>query len=433
MNNLKTILITDGGGRGAALVDKYGQSEQVGKILVVPGNDLMQINTTKSVVTYPDLKTTSVKEILEIAQLEKVDLVDVSQDNAVEVGLVNELNKIEIQTVGPTREAGQIEWDKAWAREFMKKYQIPSPEYSVYHSEEEALKDIRDPNRKWFVKASGLAEGKGALPAESSEELIAAIKEMAKFGPAGETILIEEWKTGEEFSAFALCDGENFVYVGSAQDHKRVNDGDTGPNTGGMGCVSNPRIVDQNIKKQVGEIFAKVIEGMKKEGRPYKGVLYLGGMVVKGEVFIIEFNARWGDPEAQVIIPSIKNDLYEINNAIILGKLNDLNLEIDNKIRVVVAAVAKGYPVDYSAVKGKRIFGIEEVVKTGVKVYGAGIKKAGNDWVINGGRILYVIGEGNNVIEAREKAYQAMKLISIEGDNLHYRTDIGWRDLERIK
>src|SRR3989344_3619645 len=194
MNNLKTILITDGGGRGAALVDKYGQSEQVGKILVVPGNDLMQINTTKSVVTYPDLKTTSVKEILEIAQLEKVDLVDVSQDNAVEVGLVNELNKIEIQTVGPTREAGQIEWDKAWAREFMKKYQIPSPEYSVYHSEEEALKDIRDPNRKWFVKASGLAEGKGALPAESSEELIAAIKEMAKFGPAGETILIEEWK-----------------------------------------------------------------------------------------------------------------------------------------------------------------------------------------------------------------------------------------------
>lgn len=430
---MNKVLITDAGGRGAALVDKYGQSKYVGKILVVPGNDLMQINTKVPVVTYPNLKTTSVKEILEICQKEKVDLVDVSQDNAVEVGLVNELNKIGIPVVGPTKLAGQIEWDKVWAREFMVKYQIPSPEFHIFESKEEALKYIENKDNKWFVKAAGLAEGKGALPAETKGQVIAAINEMGKFGKSGDKFLLEEWKIGEEFSAFALCDGESFKYAGSAQDHKRVNDADSGPNTGGMGCVSNPLIVDNNIKKQVEEIFQKVIEGMKKEGRPYKGVLYLGGMVVEGEVFIIEFNARWGDPEAEVLIPAIKNDLYEIDQAIISGKLNDLNLEMDNKVRVVVAAVSKGYPVNYSAVKGKKIYGIDDVIKSGVKIYGAGVKKVAEDYVVSGGRVLYLVGEGKDIIEAREKAYKAMELISIEGDNLHYRTDVGWRDVERMR
>ncbi len=440
-NRTKTVLITDGGGRGAALVDKYGQSEHVGKILVVPGNDLMQINTKKQVVTYPHLKTTSVAEILEICQKEKVDLVDVAQDNAVEAGLVDELLKNGTPVFGPTKLAGQIEWDKAWARDFMKKYNIPSPKFYTFTSAKEGIKfvkKIEDEGRnrergsnRWFIKASGLAEGKGAIPASSSSEAIAAIKEMGQFGKAGETYLIEEWLMGEEFSAFALCDGKDCKIVGFAQDHKRVNDGDKGPNTGGMGCVSNPLVVDTKIKKQVEEIFGKVMKGMKTEGRPYKGVLYLGGMVVNGDVYIIEFNARWGDPEAQVIIPSIKNDFTEIADAIIFGKLKSLEIDIDKKVRVVVAATAKGYPTDYPSVKGKKVFGIERVKKMGIKIYGAGIKKINMDYVVNGGRVLYIVGEGKDVMEAREKAYNAMKLISIEGDNLHYRTDIGWRDLER--
>lgn len=434
MSNLKTILITDGGGRGAVLVDKYGQSKYVGKILVVPGNDLMKINTDKEVVTFPDLKTTSVAEILEICKEENVDLVDVAQDNAVEAGLVDELNKIGIPAVGPTRKAGQLEWDKAWAREFMSKYQIPSPKYQVFNSEEEGIKFVKNHHgKKWFVKASGLAEGKGAIPANSKNEAIKAIKQMPKFGKAGETYILEEWLIGEEFSVFALCDGKDFKVVGYAQDHKRVFDGDLGPNTGGMGCVSNPLIVNAKIKKQVEDIFRSTVDGLRKEECPYIGVLYLGGMVVDGKVYVIEFNARWGDPEAQVIIPAIKNDFVDIGEAIIFYKIKGFKLEVDNKVRVVIAATAKGYPTDYSEVRGKKIIGLEKAIKMGVKVYGSGIKKDGRNWVVNGGRIFYVVAEGKDVTNAREKAYKAMAQIFIEGDNLHYRTDIGWRDVARLR
>lgn len=434
MNNLKTVLITDGGGRGAALVDKYGQSKYVGKILVVPGNDLMQINTDKKVITYPNLKTTSVEEIIEICKTEKVDLVDVSQDNAVAVGLVDELQSNGISTVGPSKDAGQIEWDKAWSREFMVKYKISTPEYHIFNSQKDGIEFAKkNDDKAWFIKAAGLAEGKGAIPGVNLKETISAIKQMPKFGISGQTYLLEEWLIGEEFSAFAICDGEDFVTVGFAQDHKRVNDGDMGPNTGGMGCVSNPLVVENKVKKQVNEIFTKVIKGMKKEGRAYKGDLYLGGMVVNSKVFIIEFNARRGDPETQVIAPSIKTDFYKIAQTVISGKLHDLKIKIDNKVRVAVAGCAKGYPIDYSKVKGKKIFGIEKAIKTGVKVYGAGIKKIGKDWVVNGGRVLYVVGEGKDVMEAREKAYDALGQINIEGNNLHFRTDIGWRDLARLR
>ena len=429
----QTVLVVDGGGRGAVLVDKYRQSKQVGKILVVPGNDLMQLNTKKEVITFPNLKTTSVAEILEIAKLEKVDLVDVAQDNAIEVGLVDELIINGIPVVGPTRAAGQIEWDKAWSRMFMGKYSIPSPKYQVFYTEKDGIDFVKSSSGKsWFVKASGLAEGKGAIPANNKKEAIEAIKQMKKFGRAGETYLLEEWLQGEEFSVFALSDGENFQVVGYAQDHKRVNDGDHGPNTGGMGCVSNPLIVDRSIKYQVSSIMEKAVKALKKEGRPYVGVLYLGGMIVDNKVNVLEFNARWGDPEAQVIIPSIKNDFFELADAIIMGELNEIKIETDKKVRVVVAATAKGYPTDYSKVKGKKVLGIEKAQKTSAKVYGAGIKKNGRDWVVNGGRVLYTVGEGKDVIDAREKAYRAMAQISIEGDNLHYRTDIGWRDMARL-
>lgn len=430
----KTVLVIDGGGRGAVLVDKYGQSEHVGRILVVPGNDLMQVNTKKKVKVFPYLKTTSVSEIIEIAKREKVDLVDVAQDNAVEVGLVDELQKVGISAVGPTRLAGQIEWDKAWSRKFMSKYQIPSPKYQIFKSQEEGIEFVKShPEKKWFVKTAGLAEGKGAIPASGLDESISAIKQMSKFGKSGEIYLLEEWLEGEEFSAFAFCDGKNFKIVGYAQDHKRVYDGDKGPNTGGMGCVSNPLVVNKSIKYQVSSIMEKTIKGLKKEGREYRGVLYLGGMVIDDKVFVIEFNARWGDPEAEVIIPAIKNDFIEIADAIIFGKLKNLKIEIDKEVRVVVAATAKGYPIDYSAVKGKKISGIEKAQNRGVKIYGAGIKKVDGKYVVDGGRVLFIVGEGKDVIEARDKVYKTMALINIEGNNLHYRRDIGWRDIERVQ
>lgn len=428
---MKTLLITDAGGRGAALVDKYGQSNQVGKILVVPGNDLMQINTTKEVITYPQLKTTSISEILEIIKKEKVDLVDVAQDNAVEAGVADEVFATGVLAFGSSKLSGQIEWDKAWARDFMKKYDIPSPLFYKFNNQEDGINFAKEnPNKRWFIKAAGLAEGKGVIPGVNLDETINAINSMAKFGKSGETYLLEEWLEGEEFSAFALCDGKDFVYIGSAQDHKRVFDGDTGPNTGGMGCVSNPLIVTEDIKVQINEIFTKAMEGMKKEKRPYKGVLYLGGMVVQGRVYVIEFNARWGDPEAEVILPSIKNDWYEVCNAVISGNLKSINLEIDKKVRVVVAVCSKGYPESYTEVKGKKITGIEEAART-AKVYGAGIRKSGKDFVVNGGRVLFLMAEGEDILEAREKVYSAISLINIDGNNMHFRKDIGWRDLER--
>lgn len=431
---LKTIMVIDGGGRGAALVDKYSQSEQVARILVVPGNDLMEANTEKPVLTHQHLKTTSVKEILEICTSEKVDLVDVAQDNAVEVGLVDELNKLKIPVFGPTKKAGQIEWDKAWARKFMQKRKIPIPVFYDFKSKKIGILKVKNlPDMKWFVKASGLAEGKGAIPAANVTEAISAIEQMKKFGKAGDVFLLEQWLIGEEFSAFAICDGENFQIVGFAQDHKRVFDGDLGENTGGMGCVSNPLVVDNNIKKQVKEIFTETVKGLKKEGRPYKGVLYLGGIVVAGEVIVIEFNARWGDPEAEALLPAIKNDYFKIAFDIAKGKLLKEKIRIDKKVRVVIAATAKGYPTDYSQVKGKKVLGIEKAIESGDKVYGAGIKKANGGYVVNGGRVLYIIGEGKNVAEARSKAYKAMKKIDIEGHNLHFRKDIGWRDIERVK
>ncbi|MBI2601128.1 phosphoribosylamine--glycine ligase [Candidatus Daviesbacteria bacterium] len=431
----KTVLITDGGGRGAALVDKYGQSKYVKKIIVVPGNDLMQINTKTQVKIFPDLKTTSISEILQICKKEKVDLADVAQDNAVEVGLTNELEKINITVVGPTREAGQIEWDKAWAREFMERNNLPSPAFKICTSEREGMDFLKkQKDSSWFIKASGLAEGKGALPARNNAEGIEKIKQLKSFGKAAQTYLIEEWLVGEEFSAFALCDGKDFIFVGCAQDHKRVNNFDQGENTGGMGCVSNPLLITDSIKKQINTIFRKTINGLIKEKRDYKGVLYLGGMVVLGKVYIIEFNARWGDPEAQVILPGIKNDLYKVSLAISNGKLNNLKIKTDHLVRVIVTAASKGYPVDYSKAKGKKIFGISEAVGIkGVSLYGAGIKRVGKDYLVNGGRVLYTVGSGKNVIEARMKAYQVMSLISIEENNLHYRTDIGWRDVERMR
>lgn len=432
------VLVIDAGGRGAALVDKYAQSEHVEKVLAVPGNDLMKINTDKTVKIYPQLKTTSIPEILKICDKEGVDLVDVAQDNAVEAGLVDALVQKGVPTVGPTRNAGRIEWDKAWARKLLERTGVLQPDYQVFDNFKAGEDYIKSqPNKTWFIKASGLAEGKGALPAESNKEALERIKELAKFGKAGENFLIEEWLVGEEFSAFAITDGKNYQFIGSAQDHKRVNDFDEGENTGGMGCSTPPLVLTKEMLKEVSKIIGDILVGLSLAGSPYKGILYLGGMVVrrknKLKVYVIEVNARWGDPEAQVLLPGMRGDLYEISMAVSEGKLNQMKVRMDNKVRVVVAGASRGYPADYSAVKGKEIYGLNQVREIeGIRLYGAGIKEVEGKYYANGGRLFYIVGEGKTVIEARRKAYEAMSMVYIEGNNLHFRTDIGWRDVARL-
>src|SRR5579859_6824695 len=342
MKERSTVVVIDGGGRGAALVHKYSQSPYVENIVAIPGNDFMQVNSGKEVQTHPELKTTDIQEILAICQRRNADLVDVAQDNAIAAGLVNRLIEAGIPVVGPTQEAGEIESSKAFSRKFLESLHIPQPEFKIFTNPQDGINYLNShKNQSWFVKASGLAEGKGALPAKSNKEAIERIRELGRFGSASSAYLLEEWLCGEngepteEFSAFAASDGQEFKILGYAQDHKRVFDNDEGENTGGMGCSSPPLVIDQNIENQIQNIFATTINGLRQVGRPYKGVLYLGGMIAqsRGEskVYVIEFNARWGDPEAQVIVPSIQNDFVELSEAIIYQELCRLNVQTDQK------------------------------------------------------------------------------------------------------
>jgi phosphoribosylamine--glycine ligase len=433
-----SVLVIDGGGRGATLVDKYLQSSDVGKVLAVPGNDMMKMSSQKAVVTFPNVKTTDVIEILKIAKDHKVDLVDVAQDDAVAAGVTNALLKAGVKVFGPTKEAGQIEWDKAWARNFMKKYNLPSPSFKICKSEKDGIGFVKSQkDQKWFVKASGLAGGKGAIYAKNNKEAIDAILQMKAFGKSGETFLIEECLVGEEFSSFAIVNSRDFIILGHAQDHKTVFENDKGPNTGGMGCSSPPLVITLKVKKQIKEILSKTVKGFAAEKRHYLGILYLGGMVDKNsKVRIIEFNARWGDPEAEVVLPAIKNDYFELVNMVLDGQIKNINLKKDNLYRVVVAATSKGYPDDYAKVVGKKIIGLDILSKKtdkNYKIFGAGTKTANGNYFAASGRLFYVMGEGRNVHEARKIAYNALSKIQVEGNNLHYRKDIGYKDVNRMK
>ncbi|MBI2594012.1 phosphoribosylamine--glycine ligase [Candidatus Daviesbacteria bacterium] len=432
------VAVIDAGGRGSALVDAYAKSDKVDEIIAIPGNDLMQINTKKKVRIFPHLKTTSKIEILKICKEYKVALVDIAQENAILAGVSDLLRKNNFKVFGPSRKAGQIEWDKSYAREFMLKYNLPAPKFWVFSNHSRAEKFLKSkPEQPFVIKASGLAEGKGVIIAQNIAQALNAVSEMARFGSSGETFLIEEFLEGEEFSSYAISDGKTFQYIASAQDHKRVFDGDKGLNTGGMGCSTPPLVINSNIQNQISDIFNRTFEGLKKENRPYSGILYLGGIVAKNKVNIIEFNARWGDPEVECILPGIKNDWFDVALSIAQDQFDKTKVNYNGKARIVVAAASKGYPGDYSNVKGKVINGFDNLIKTpGIKLYGAGVKEVGGRYLANGGRLFYVVAEGKNVIGARKKAYEALEKVFISGENgenlLHYRKDIGYRDVARL-
>lgn len=429
------ILIIGSGGREHVLANAYAKSEKVKKVFVVPGNNLMDFKNSK-IKIFPEIKSTDFDGILKLAKKYRVALVDVAQDDPLALGFVDKLEKTGIRAFGPRQKAAEIEWNKKWAREFTQKYHLPIPSFKSFDDEKKAVDYVKSlPEKVLYIKASGLAAGKGAIRAENKKEAIKAIKAMKQFGKSGETFLIEECLIGEEFSLFAICDGKKYQIIKAAQDHKTVYENDQGPNTGGMGCVAPTGIVNQKVLKEIeSKILKPFMFGMKKEDRDFSGILYLGGIVTKEGMKIIEFNARWGDPEAEVILPSIKTDYLRIAEAVIAKKLNKIKIKLDNKVRISIAGCSLGYPGDYSKVKGKEIFGLNKILKIkGVEIFGAGIKRVGSRFFADGGRIFHLVAEGKNILEAQKKAYSAMKLISIEGKNLHYRTDIGWRDVERLK
>ena len=429
------ILVIGQNGREHALAETYAKSKRVKQVVMTPGNGLTDFSNPK-IKNYPNVAMMDFDGIVEVCKKEKIDLVDVAQDDVIAQGYVDKLKKLGIRAFGPSRLASQIEWSKEWARNFMDKYRLPIPRFKIFTNPDAAVAYIYSLNEQIvYVKASGLAFGKGAIRAENKKESIEAVESMSQFGKAGETFLIEEYLIGEEFSLFAICDGANYKIVSFAQDHKTVYDADRGPNTGSVGSVAPAGVVSKDVLKDTQRnILKPFMEGMQKEGRPYFGILYLGGMLTADGVRIIEFNARWGDPEAEVIVPGIQTDYVDIVEAVLKGRLGTLALALDNKIRISIAGCSRGYPGNYSAVKGKEIFGLADAMKLpGISIFGAGIKREGRRFFANGGRVFHLVAEGENIIQARVRAYGAMAMISIDGNNLHYRTDIGWRDVERMR
>ena len=428
------VLILGSGGREHALSEIYCKSKSVKKVFVLPGNGLIDFKN-KKVELVSGIDIFDIEKIINFCKKQNIIHVDVSSDDPIAKGFVDKLNNADVYAFGPSKASSEIEWSKKWARYFMQKYKLPVPKFKVFNNQETAIKYINSiPEQALFIKASGLAAGKGAIKASNKKEALHAISSMKDFGKAGETFLIEECMIGEEFSLFAICDGKNYQIIKTAQDHKTVYNADKGPNTGGMGCTTPAKIVNSKLLKEIELVILKpFMKGMQKENRPYTGILYLGGMLTKEGIRIVEFNARWGDPEAQVILPGIKTDYIKIINAVKKQELNKLKIISDNKTRISVAGCSRGYPNDYSEIKNKEIFGINSILKNkSTIIYGAGIKRKNNKFFVNGGRIFHLVAFGKNIIEARKNAYCLMSSVYIQNNGLHYRTDIGWRDVKRI-
>ena len=434
-----SVMIVGNGAREHAISHAYENSPQIDKIITIPGNEFIGYGRQKEIIIDKECSLKNPESILRLARKYKPNLVDVAQDDALAHGTVDLLQKYEFQTFGPVKNVARIEWDKKWSREFMQKHRIPQPTFRYFNNESPAKNYAEElyrenPTRLLYVKAAGLCSGKGALKSISLEQAIKNIEQMKTFSDkAGDIFLLEKGLVGEEFSYYAVSDGKTYKLFKSAQDNKTIFNFDEGDQTGGMGAIS-PAMVTKPLANQIEqEMILRAIDGMASEGNHYRGILYLGGIVVDEKPVNIEYNARWGDPECQVVLPSVETDYVNIVMACLEGRLGNLEIHQDNKTRVCVVGASKGYPNDYSQVIGKRIYGLEEAMKMeGVNIFGAGIGVQDKKFYANGGRLFSVVGEGNNILEAKERAYSAIARINIEGNNLHYRTDIGWRDVERF-
>ena len=420
-----TYLVVGGGGREHTIIRKLKESPDVEKIYCTPGNG----GISKDAEVF-DVAATDIDGVVALAYKLKVDCVFVAPDDPLVLGMVDALNAQGIRAFGPSKKAAIIEGSKVFSKELMKKYGIPSAAYEVFSDPKEALDYIR--NRDSYpavIKADGLALGKGVVIAENFKEAKAAIHSIMEdkiFGNSGNSIVIEEFLTGPEVSVLAFTDGKCVKPMVSSMDHKRVFNGNLGPNTGGMGTISpNPFYTDEVAQECMDKIFLPTIEAMNAEGRTFKGCLYFGLMLTPNGPKVIEYNSRFGDPEAQVVLPRLKTDFSQIVNAIIDEKLSDLDIEWDDGACACVIMASGGYPGKYD--KGIPIEGLDKNGQVeGATVYHAGTKcseYAGGGFLTNGGRVLGVTAKGANLDEALAKAYAAVDKIKFKG--AHFRTDIG--------
>ena len=419
------VLVVGGGGREHALVWKITQSPTVSKVYCAPGNAGISEQATLVPIKANDLNA-----LLEFALREKIDLTVVGPEEPLTRGIVDLFESKGLSIFGPSQKAAEIEGSKAFAKEMMRKYHIPTASYEIFESRREAVNYIRKQGVPIVVKADGLASGKGVIICKTVEEAIQSVDMVMvekKFGQAGDRVVVEEYLVGEEASYIAFTDGKVILPLASSQDHKPIFDGDQGPNTGGMGAYSPAPVVTEEVNEKIVEkILRPIIQGMGEEGRLYKGVLYAGLMIHNGHPKVLEFNARLGDPETQPVLTRMKGDIVPILEACIRGNLSQYEIEWDSRASVCVVMASKGYPGDYG--KGKIIEGLKEVSQMNdlfVFHAGTGFK---DDWVVtNGGRVLGVTGLGRDIPKAIERTYQAVEKISWEG--VHYRTDIGKKAL----
>ncbi len=399
------------------------QSPNVKKIFAAPGNAGID-----GIAQCVPIKAEDIEGLLELAIKEEIDITVVGPDDPLAMGIVDRFQESGQRIFGPTKAASQIEWSKAFAKDFMARHGIPTAQYQTFTDYDEASGYLKDVGAPIVVKASGLAKGKGVIVAVSEDEAEKALYSIMKervFGGAGDSVVIEEYLEGEETSIFAITDGSDMVLLVSSQDHKRAFDNDEGPNTGGMGAYAPAALVTDEIMSQiVDRIIRPTIEGLREEGREYKGVLYGGLIVTDDGPKVIEFNSRFGDPEAQVTLPLIENDIVEVITAVIDGDLKDVAFKNSYRAAVCVVAASGGYPGDYEV--GVPISGLDLVERLeDVLVFHAGTTIKDGKVVTSGGRVLGITALGYDLNDTISVAYEAMEKIHFDG--MHYRRDIGRR------
>ena len=415
------VLIVGSGGREHAIAWKVAQSPRVEKIYCAPGNAGIE-----EYAQCVDIGAMEFEKLAAFAKEEQIDLTVIGMDDPLVGGVVDVFEREGLRVFGPRKNAAVLEGSKAFSKDLMKKYGIPTAAYENFTDPKAALAYLETAKFPIVLKADGLALGKGVLICQNLEEAKAGVREIMedkKFGSAGNTMVIEEFMTGREVSVLSFVDGKTIKTMTSAQDHKRAMDGDQGLNTGGMGTFSPSPFYTPEVDAFCREhIYQPTVDAMAKEGRPFKGVIFFGLMLTADGPRVLEYNARFGDPEAQVVLPRMKNDIVDVFEACIDGTLDQVDLQFEDNAAVCVVLASEGYPVSYE--KGFPIRGLENFKdKDGYYVFHAGTKKKDGQIVTNGGRVLGVVAKGEDLKKARANAYEAIKLV--EFDNKYYRHDIG--------
>ena len=419
------ILLIGGGGREHSIAEALSKSSKINELHCIPGNAGIE-----KIASCHNYDISNQQEILNFCENNNIDIVFIGPEIPLVEGLADYLNRNSFFTFGPNQKAAKLEGSKSFTKDMCKKYNIPTATYETFSNAKDALVYIDNHSIPLVIKVDGLAAGKGVIIAETRDHAINSVNEIfsGKFGNAGDEIVIEEFLDGEEASYFIISDGESFIPLTSAQDHKRIGDGDIGLNTGGMGAYSPAPIMNKELEeKTINKIIKPTIKAMNDYGSPYIGILYAGLMIKDNEPKLIEYNVRFGDPECQVIIPRLENDLVELLVNVKEKNLDNYTLKWKENFAITVVLAAKGYPESYET--GDEIKGLDAIGNIDdVEIFHAGTKNKNNKIVTSGGRVLNINGYGKNLVDAKEKAYSLVKKINWSG--CYYRKDIGWRALK---